>query len=111
MRITLHQKIYVSGPISNSPNHINEFNSAVRFLQNDGHTVLNPLDIKVPSIILSDRAEWVYYMKEAIKMLMDAECIYMLEGWEGSEVARVEHNLATELDIPVHYEGNDHKYV
>ena len=111
MRISLQQRIYVSGPITNSPNHLKEFKDAVSFLENEGHTVLNPLDIQVPPIILSDRAEWVYYMKAAIKMLMDAECIYMLDGWQRSDGAQLEHYMAVQLDIPIHYASEDHKYV
>ena len=54
---------------------------------------------------------WVYYMKKALALLVESDCIYMLDGWEKSKGARLEFWIATELNIPVHYAHEDHKYV
>ena len=111
MRSRIPHTVYVSGPISHTPNHMNDFKSAVEFLKDGGHRVLDPLDIKVPQGNLSKEDEWVYYMKEAIKLLMDADCIYMLEGWEASKGALLERDLSKELRIPIYYASEDYKYV
>jgi len=103
--------IYVSGPITNTANHVKEFKEAVEYLKQQGRKPLDPLQIKPSQEMLSQSAEWAYYMKAAIKMLMEADGIYMLDGWEGSRGARIEHLLAQELNIPVYYASEDHKYV
>ena len=38
---------------------------------------------------------------------MDCDRIYMLEGWEDSEGAKIEHMLAKELRMPCLYELED----
>jgi len=111
MRSRIPHKVYVSGPITNTPNHIKEFREAVEFLKYDGHKVLDPLTITPSKVILSEDKEWVYYMKESIKLLMDADAIYMLDGWQQSKGATVEHDLAEKLSIPIYYASEDHKYV
>jgi len=40
-------------------------------------------------------------MRIAIKLLMDADAIYMCQGWENSQGARIEHSLAQNLELPV----------
>jgi len=111
MKKRLPANVYVSGPISESPDHIKLFNEAVDFLKDRGHKPLDPLSIKPSREFLPPRKEWVYYMKESVKMLMNADAIYMLDGWEGSQGATVEHDLAEKLDIPIYYASEDHKYV
>jgi nucleoside 2-deoxyribosyltransferase len=107
----MRNSIYVSGPITNTANHVKEFKTAVEYLKDQGGKPLDPLQIKPSHKVLSESEEWNYYMKEAIKMLMEADSIYMLDGWEGSRGARIEHLLAQELNIPVYYASEDHKYV
>ncbi len=112
------QLVYISGPITDRLNHSIPFEEARGWLKNDGHQVLSPLDIAPPSereskwsAPLTQEEIWCYYMKEAVKMLVQADCIYMLEGWESSRGAKLEFTLATELNIPVHYASEDYKYV
>ena len=112
---TKSQSVYISGPITNKLDHSIQFEKAQSWLRNDGHKVLSPLDIPHPSEkgvdCTTQEETWCYYMKGAIQMLAQADCIYMLEGWETSKGARLEFNLATELNIPVHYAHEDYKYV
>lgn len=44
---------------------------------------------------------WDHYMRESLRKLMDAECIYMLPGWNQSRGARIEHHLAEVLNIDI----------
>jgi len=107
--------VYISGPITDKIGHSIHFEQASSWLKNEGHIVLNPMDILSPlekGVDCSTEEEkWGYYMKEAVRMLTTADCIYLLEDWEKSKGARLEFNLATELHIPVHYAQKDHNYV
>jgi nucleoside 2-deoxyribosyltransferase len=111
MKKQLPVNVYVSGPISETPNHLKLFREAVDFLKERGHKPLDPLNIKPSKEILSPEQEWVYYMKESVKLLVEADAVYMLDGWEDSRGAKVEHDLAKKLDIPIYYASEDHKYV
>jgi hypothetical protein len=104
--------VYVSGPITGVLQSTFRFKEATRWLKNQGHKVLNPMDIEDPSDNNLEEGElWIYYMKKALAMLLTTDCIYMLEGWEKSRGARMEFWIATELNIPVHYAHEDYKYV
>ena len=105
------QTVYISGPITGILEATVLFKETEMYLRHQGHTVLNPMDIKDPVENLENGELWVYYMKEALSLLFTADCIYMLEGWEESKGARMEFLVATELNIPVHFAHEDHKYV
>ena len=104
--------VYISGPITGVLQSTLRFKEAEKWLKNDGHKVLNPMDIEDPDPVSETQEEtWVYYMKKALTMLVTADCIYMMEGGEKSKGARMEFWVATELNIPVHYAHEDYKYV
>lgn len=106
------QLVYISGPITGVLQSTIRFRETEKWLRNDGHKVLNPMDIEDPTDNnLEEEELWIYYMKVALKMLLTADCIYMMEGWEKSKGARMEFQVATELNIPVHYAHEDYKYV
>ena len=44
--------------------------------------------------------------QDLLKLMLDAEAVYMLSGWSGSRGARIEWQLAQDLGIPVFYEGD-----
>ena len=106
-----HQIVYISGPITGVLQSTFTFAKAERWLFDQGHSVMNPMGIEDPKDPLKDNDLWVYYMKKALALLVEADCIYMLDGWEKSKGARLEFWIATELNIPVHYAHEDHKYV
>ena len=102
------KKVYLSGPISGLRLSHANFKEAAKFLHDDGYTVLNPMDIKLPSSKIDlERSTWNYYMREGLKMLLCADCIYMLAGWEGSKGARIEFNLAVDLKLSVRYQPKE----
>lgn len=103
-------KIYVSGPITNADMCESRFNNAAEYLRNQGHQAINPYAIPAPRKS-NGRDEWSYYMRESVKLLAQADQIYMLDGWEDSIGATIEHNLARDLNFPIMYEKDDHKYV
>ena len=102
-------KIYISGPISNDPYHREAFDKAELYLSNLGYKVINPLDIPEKQFNGPDKdiKLWNYFMRKSIKLLMDCDQIYMLEKWEESRGAKIEHQLATDLSMPRMYEEED----
>lgn len=95
-------KIYISGPITGHDiKEVNKrFEAAEKHLQLQGHRTINPLDNYIPEI----PRDWVDYMVLDIAQLMRCEAIYMLTGWETSRGARIEHNIAREMQLKIIYE-------
>jgi len=102
-------KVYISGPISGSTNYPQSFEKAAEYLLHMGYKVIDPSTIDPPSHLKGDVTfeSWNYYMREAIKLMMDCDRIYMLDGWEDSYGAKIEHMLAKELRMPCLYEVED----
>tara|TARA_R110001583_G_scaffold1691_1_gene13069 strand:- start:840 stop:1154 length:315 start_codon:yes stop_codon:yes gene_type:complete len=103
-------KVYVSGPITNVEKCESRFKNAAAYLRNKGHEAINPYTIPAPKKS-NGRDDWSYYMRESVKLLAIADQIYMLEGWEDSLGATIEHNLARDINLPIMYEKDDRKYV
>lgn len=91
-------KVYISGAITGrtETEYKTDFNSAELWLTGLGYDVINPVSFDpIPD------GTWEDYMKRDLKLLIDCEYVYMLEGWSKSKGARVEFNLAIELGIKV----------
>lgn len=95
-------KVYISGMVTSLP--IEEarenFSQAQETLEKYGFEVVNPLNNG-----LSPDDPWLAHMKVDIKLLMDCDAIYMLNNWEDSRGAKIEHDLAVSLgyNIIEHY--------
>lgn len=89
-------KVYISGPVTgrDMTECKVDFNSAELWLTGLGYDVVNPLSYGV-----IENGSWEDYMKKDLKMLLDCEYIYLLDGWEKSKGARVEYNVAFDLGI------------
>jgi nucleoside 2-deoxyribosyltransferase len=90
-------KIYLSGPISDLPldearKRFADVEAALRAER--GCEVLNPFN---NGLHWSD--SWGDHMKADIKMLLEADAIYMLDGWVDSKGARLELTIARALDM------------
>lgn len=90
--------IYLAGPMSGISdfNHP-EFNAVALQMRQMGMTVLSPTDIDGGS---TDKA-WQFYMKLALKMMLNAEAIALLPGWEKSKGATIELRVAESLGYEV----------
>ena len=84
-----NMKIYISGKISD----------VAEKLQSLGHEVTNPLYNG-----LSETDPWEDHIAKDIINLIGCEGIYMLQGWEDSQGARIEHAIAKEIGLKVMYE-------
>ena len=105
MSIMKKEKIYISGAISH--HDISErkaaFSAAARFLSLKGYEAVNPFDNGV-----SDDADWREHMRADIRMLVDCDGIYMLEGWEQSKGAKLEFDVATSCGLEPMFEEREH---
>lgn len=90
----IKMKVYISGAISNNPNYKEEFAAAEKLLKKHGFEVVNPT-----SLGEVDGWTWEDYMKKDIKLLVDCDAIYLIDGWEKSKGARLEAKLASWLDL------------
>lgn len=94
-------KVYIAGPMSGLPEHnYPAFNRAARDLAEIGFEPLNPVDVGarcIPECV----HDWQWYMRRTLTMLLQADRVALLDGWEGSHGARIERTLADDLGIPV----------
>lgn len=91
-------KVYISGPITGLPYEEVEkaFNEAETRLQEQGYEVVNPLNNGLPR-----ESTWKDHMRADLKLLLDCDAIYMLDGWTNSKGAEIEFNLAFDLRINI----------
>jgi len=98
--------IYLSGPITSRQNGFRDaFKQYETALREQGYYVLNPAEQNTPYYLKGAESEeiWKYFMRESLKMMLDADCILMLPGWEDSKGAQMEYNLAQSLELPVYH--------
>lgn len=96
-----NMKIYLSGKISGTDlDYVRRlFDKVANTLRALGHEVTNPLCNG-----LSETAPWEEHMAKDIIDLLQCDGIYMLQGWEDSQGARIEHAVAKEIGLKVMYE-------
>lgn len=91
--------VYISGPMTGHKDlNFQMFNAAAWLLRDAGYDVVNPAELNPdPS------ASWTQCMRRDIVALMDCDSVLMLPGWIDSKGAYLEHFIAKELGMPVHY--------
>ena len=93
--------VYIAGPITGMPNFNKEaFDTAKKFMTSLGYRVLSPSDI---TLVID--GTWEYYMREALKLMLLCDGIYLLTGWADSKGAKFEHQLALILKMNIMYEA------
>jgi len=95
-------KIYVSGRISGLNQNFcrSVFDEAEQFLLSIGFdAVFNPMSTQ------GQFGTWEQYMRNDLKELMTCDAIFMLDGWELSKGARLEHHNAQQLGMIILYES------
>lgn len=89
------KKVYIAGKVTGEEyeNCVNKFKKRAEILRNQGYSVVNPMEIIPPN------TDWRTAMKICVNELIDCEYIYMLPGWRDSKGAKLEYQLAQELDL------------
>jgi hypothetical protein len=99
MRLT-----YISGPMTGLPDYNRPaFNKAAEYLRKQGHVVWNPAEEFDSEYILPRKI----YMRRDIEALLKCESIVMLKGWENSSGARLELEIARELEMNIFFLGDN----
>lgn len=94
--------VYVAGPMTGLPEfNYPAFNAAADELREAGFDVLNPVDSEENNPTPGTPQAWDWYMRHAIRMVLDADGIATLPDWESSRGARLEVDLAHHLGMPV----------
>ena len=87
----MNNRIYISGAITNNPNHESDFLDAQIKLLERGYQVINPVIVGKQ---LPKDLSYKEYMQIDLKLLDLCDSIYMLEGWENSIGACCEYSYA-----------------
>lgn len=88
--------IYLSGPMTGIADYNHpEFCRIARELRDKGYKVISPDETVV------HLKNWENYMRADIKLLMDADKVAVLEGWQQSKGAQIEVFLASQLGMEV----------
>ena len=99
--------IYISGPMSNTPNsNLEEFDKAEKQLKQLGFDVLNPHhiceELNTRFFDMGKVPEYEDYLKEDIlQMLSKCDKVLVLKGWRQSKGAKLEiaNAIACGLDV------------
>lgn len=94
-------KIYISGKISgiDITETRKRFAAAAKVTKKLGYEPVNPFENG-----LTEHDTWKAHMLKDIADLLQCKAIYMLQGWQDSKGARIEHYIATEIGMPIMYE-------
>ena len=94
-------KIYISGKISGTDltETRKRFAAVAKVTKRLGYEPVNPLENG-----LSEHDSWKAHMLKDIADLLQCKAIYMLQGWQESKGARIEHYIATKIGMPIMYE-------
>lgn len=105
--------VYISGPITGVENFKTAFSARAASLRVMGYQVENPVLIgeKLERMFPDRKVSYSEYLTHDIAALLDCDGISMLDGWENSAGARIEHDVAiatgkTFVDVKV----LDHKW-
>jgi hypothetical protein len=97
-------RVYIAGSISNggtlNPEQMKAnmvpFGERARWLEAQGYEPANPCDV-----VGAPEWTWRDWMRAALQMLLTADAISLLPGWEQSQGARLEWEVARSLNYPV----------
>jgi hypothetical protein len=88
--------IYISGPVTGVPeNNLPAFSAAAFRVMDAGHTPIVPHDF------VQKGMTWEDSMRVCIRVMMSADAVLVLPGWEGSRGALVEVRIARDIGMPV----------
>jgi hypothetical protein len=95
-------KVYISGKITGLEYQeaYKMFEDAEKEVRNMGGVPVNPMKLEH-----KPNADWYDFMEKDIAELLRCEGIYMLENWGNSKGARIEYNIAREMDLKIVFQS------
>lgn len=91
-------KLYLSGPMTGLPEfNYPAFRQAAKTLREKDFDVFDPSEM-FGGDPTRERFE---YMREDIKALLECDLVVLLPGWENSEGAKLEVEVAKQCNIPI----------
>lgn len=96
----MRSPVYVAGPMSGLPDlNYPEFYRVARLLRTAGKDVRNPATIGEWA---PEGMPWEWYLRMALKMVLDCNTIVLLEGYQNSRGAMIEKALAEQIGMEVY---------
>lgn len=93
--------VYIAGPMTGIPEYNRPaFHLAAAKIAEAGHVTLNPA-------VLPEGLSQGQYMDICCAMTRCADAVYMLNGWELSEGAVIEHALAKKMGLFIEYQAGE----
>ena len=91
---------YLSGPMTGLPDYNRPaFDEAAETLRKQGYAVFSPSEVGSRDQIMS--RSW--YMRKDIEALLQSDAVMMLPDWEQSEGAKLEFEIAKQLELRIEY--------
>ena len=93
-RCSMTTRLYIAGPMSGHENYnYPAFHAAAEALRKAGYQVENPAENEAPNAAPS----WSDWMRVALRQMLTCDAVALLDGWEESAGACMEHEVATRL--------------
>jgi hypothetical protein len=90
--------VYLSGPMTGLPDYNRPaFDRVAADIRAEGKTVFNPAEVGERDVIRT--RSW--YMRKDIDALLKSDTVHVLQGWENSEGAKLEIEIAKQLELPI----------
>ena len=107
-QISRSLRCYIAGPMRGIPffNHP-AFEAATHALRDKGWIVVSPhekdieLGLEIPTDGATDKKLRDFPIGDDLKAVAESDAVFVLSGWEGSEGARLEVDVAHRLGVPV----------
>ncbi len=96
--------VYIAGPMTNYPDHnFPTFHEAEAKWSDAGWEVLNPANNPV-------QGSYADYIRVDVPLVLKAEALALLPGWQKSKGAQLEHHIATVLGLRLFHALTLEKY-
>lgn len=91
---------YLSGPMTGLPDYNRPaFDEAAKNLREEGYAVFSPAEVGPRDKTMA--RSW--YMRKDIQALLHSDAVMMLPDWDQSEGAKLEFEIAKQLELPVKF--------
>lgn len=112
-----NNRIYISGPISGRTReeYMRHFREAEEYLRDEGLKPVNPTRFFLCRLygllekIVGGQTAYRTVLVYDLWRMLRCQGVYMLEGWQMSRGACVEHDVAEHFNIEINEENDEHK--